>query len=162
MRHARFSDSRDHGSLERTRTTSNGVRYEVGGQSHTSGRGRGRSKSARRCWRWTVSRVLSRTSLARRAARIIRLGPPLPTGSSTLTRTLQMRASPREHVQTGRLRQCPYSSLLREGFASPPVTRLSRVGSYPTISTLPLRARRRAGWRCDFCCTFPEVALGGR
>ena len=33
-------------------------------------------------WRWTVSRVLFRASLAGRAARIIRLGPPLPTGSS--------------------------------------------------------------------------------
>ncbi len=38
------------------------------------------------------------------------------------------------------LNQCPYSSLLPEGLASPPVTRLSRVGSYPTISPLPVRA----------------------
>ena len=38
--------------------------------------------------------------------------------------------------------RCPYVSLLREGLASPPVTRLSRVGSYPTISTLPVPGRR--------------------
>ncbi len=41
-------------------------------------------------------------------------------------------------VRTGRPRQHPYSSSLREGFASPPVTRQSRVGSYPTFSPLPL------------------------
>ena len=51
-------------------------------------------------------------------------------------------------LRAGRPRQCPYSSLLREGLAPPPVTRLSRVGSYPTISTLPVppsRASLNAG-----------------
>ena len=52
--------------------------------------------------------------------------------------------SPHEEAQEGRaLRaghplQRPYSSLLPEGLASPPVARLSRVGSYPTISPLPV------------------------
>jgi hypothetical protein len=41
-------------------------------------------------------------------------------------------------LRAGRPRRHPYSSLLREGLATPPVTRLSRVGSYPTISTLPV------------------------
>ena len=45
----------------------------------------------------------------------------------------------------GRPHQCPYSSLLREGLASPPVTRLSRVGSYPTISPLPAKVAPRLG-----------------
>ncbi len=40
-------------------------------------------------------------------------------------------------LRTGRPDQRLYSSLLREGLAPPPVTRLSRVGSYPTISPLP-------------------------
>lgn len=46
---------------------------------------------------------------------------------------------------SGPLWRCPYSSLLREGLASPPVTRLSRVGSYPTISPLPDRAALASG-----------------
>ena len=48
----------------------------------------------------------------------------------------------RERFGRVTLNQCPYSSLLPEGLASPPVTRLSRVGSYPTISPLPVRAER--------------------
>lgn len=44
-------------------------------------------------------------------------------------------------LRAGHPRQRPYSSLLREGLAPPPVTRLSRVGSYPTISTLPVPPR---------------------
>ena len=84
---------------------------------------------------WTVSRVLFRAPVARRAVKIIPLGAVLPRRSSTLTRAL--RPLRRARDRTGRPRQCPYSSLLREGLASPPVARLSRVGSYPTISTLP-------------------------
>ena len=44
-------------------------------------------------------------------------------------------------VRAGHSRRYPYLSLLREGFTSPPVTRLSRVGSYPTFSPLPPRSR---------------------
>ena len=43
-----------------------------------------------------------------------------------------------EVTRAGSPMRCPYSSLLREGLAPPPVTRLSRVGSYPTISPLPV------------------------
>ena len=94
--------------------------------------------------------------------KIIPLGRPLLVGSSTLTRT------PRQDLRLGDRadspKRCPYSSLLREGLASPPVTRLSRVGSYPTISTLPvpiLGASPRAGHRrCNFCCAFPRVTPG--
>ena len=94
--------------------------------------------------------------------KIIPLGRPLLVGSSTLTRT------PRQDLRLGDRadspKRCPYSSLLREGLASPPVTRLSRVGSYPTISTLPvpiLGASPRAGHRrCNFCCAFPRVSSG--
>ena len=89
---------------------------------------------------WTVSRVLSRARVATDAVKIIPLGAALPRRSSALTRAL--RELRRARDRTGRPRQCPYSSLLREGLASPPVTRLSRVGSYPTISTLP--GERRA------------------
>ena len=51
------------------------------------------------------------------------------------------RARPRKGLWTGHPRQRAYSSLLREGLATPPVTRLSRVGSYPTISPLPVPPR---------------------
>ena len=103
---------------------------------------------------WTVSRVLCRRPES--AARTIRLGPPLPTGSSTLTRT-----PPRSRaVRAGHPQRRPYSSLLREGFTPPPVSRLSRVGSYPTFSPLP--PRRSGGRPCLFCGTFPGVAPGGR
>ena len=44
-------------------------------------------------------------------------------------------------LERAALERCPYSSLLREGLAPPPVTRLSRVGSYPTISPLPVPPR---------------------
>ena len=43
----------------------------------------------------------------------------------------------RMRIRPDRPQRHPYSSLLREGLASSPVTRLSRVGSYPTISPLP-------------------------
>ncbi len=55
---------------------------------------------------------------------------PLTTGAAGGVRGAALR--------TGRPGQHPYSSLLPEGLASPPVTRLSRVGSYPTISPLPV------------------------
>jgi hypothetical protein len=84
---------------------------------------------------WTVSRVLFRSGVAADPVKIIPLGAVLPRRSSTLTRAL--RTLRRVRDRTGRPRKCPYSSLLREGLASPPVARLSRVGSYPTISTLP-------------------------
>jgi hypothetical protein len=64
---------------------------------------------------------------------IIRLGAALLRRSSALTRALALRRV----LRASRSRQRAYSSLLREGLAPPPVTRLSRVGSYPTISTLP-------------------------
>ncbi len=83
-----------------------------------------------------VSRVLFRLPVARKPARIIHLGAALLRRSSTLTRTLAPTSRP--VLRAGHPRQRPYSSLLREGLAPPPVTRLSRVGSYPTISTLPV------------------------
>ncbi len=90
-----------------------------------------------------VSRVLSRARVAPSAMKVIPLGRPLLGGSSALTRT------PRPRLRAGdradRSRRHPYSSLLREGLASPPVTRLSRVGSYPTISPLPVRAALASG-----------------
>ena len=69
----------------------------------------------------------------RAAMGIIRLGAALLRRSSALTRAPALRRV----LRTSRPRRCAYSSLLREGLAPPPVTRLSRVGSYPTISTLP-------------------------
>ncbi len=83
-----------------------------------------------------VSRVLFRGRVAPTAAKIIPLGRPLLGGSSTLTRTPRPGRSRNDRAD--RSRRCPYSSLLREGLAPPPVTRLSRVGSYPTISPLPV------------------------
>ena len=82
----------------------------------------------------TVSRVLFRVPVAPHAAAIIHLDGALLRRSSTQPGHWRRRATRR----AGRPRQCPYSSLLREGLAPPPVTRLSRVGSYPTISTLPV------------------------
>jgi hypothetical protein len=83
-----------------------------------------------------VSRVLFRRRVAPASAKIIPLGRPLLGGSSTLTRTPRLDLRPDDRAD--RSRRCAYSSLLREGLASPPVTRQSRVGSYPTISTLPV------------------------
>src|SRR5262245_11205809 len=68
---------------------------------------------------------------------IIRLGAALLRRSSALTRALALRRV----LRTSSSRQRAYSSLLREGLAPPPVTRLSRVGSYPTISPLPVPPR---------------------
>ncbi len=82
---------------------------------------------------WTVSRVLSRTGVAPGAGRIIPPGGALLRRSSALTRSRAPRGA-----RAGHPRPRPYSSLLREGLAPPPVTRLSRVGSYPTISPLPV------------------------
>ncbi len=48
----------------------------------------------------------------------------------------------------------PYLSLLQEGFTPPPVTWLSRVGSYPTISPLPPRPEGR-GLAVSFLLHFP-------
>ena len=87
---------------------------------------------------WTVSRVLFRLRL------------PLAGEDHSSRRRV---ATPLEHShpdaahrerrdRAGHPRQHPYSSLLREGLASPPVTRLSRVGSYPTISPLPVRTTK--------------------
>ena len=81
------------------------------------------------------------TPVTRKPARIIHLGDALLRRSSTLTRMLTNAF--RRRFRAGRPQQHPYSSLLREGLAPPPVTRLSRVGSYPTISTLPVPPRRR-------------------
>src|SRR5215510_13811321 len=73
-------------------------------------------------------------------SRIIPLGAPLPTRSSALTRTPAAAClAARRPRRTGRPCLRPYLSLLRKGFTSPPVARLSRVGSYPTISPLPPR-----------------------
>ena len=83
-----------------------------------------------------VSRVLFRRRVTPAPAKIIPLGRPLLVGSSTLTRTPRHDRSRDDRAD--RSRRCPYSSLLREGLAPPPVTRLSRVGSYPTISPLPV------------------------
>ncbi len=91
----------------------------------------------RRCVpEWPISRVLSRRRVAAMSVKVIPLDPALLRGSSTLTRTPHLDRSP--GVRADRSRRCAYSSLLRKGLASPPVTRLSRVGSYPTISTLPV------------------------
>ncbi len=84
-----------------------------------------------------ISRVLCRRRVAPTKVKVIPLGRPLLGGSSTLTRT--SRLDLRLDDRADRSRRCPYSSLLREGLASPPVTRLSRVGSYPTISPLPVK-----------------------
>jgi len=102
---------------------------------------------------------------ARRPARIIHLGGALLRRSSTLTRT-PGPCGP----WAGRPQRCPYSSLLQEGLAPPPVTRLSRVGSYPTFSPLPVPPPaiplRTAGIkghrRCRFCGAFPRVTPGRR
>ncbi len=96
---------------------------------------------------WTVSRVLFRRGVPPSSMRIIHLGDALPRRSSALTRALALMTLPRltkrrrREERFGRvtLNQHPYSSLLPEGLASPPVARLSRVGSYPTISPLPVQ-----------------------
>ena len=121
-----------------------------------------RHEAWRRVSERPVSRVLFRRRVAPAPAKIIPLGRPLLAGSSTLTRTPLLDRSRGDRAD--RSRRCAYSSLLREGLASPPVTRLSRVGSYPTISPLPVPARpikRRLGHRrCHFCCAFPRVTPG--
>jgi len=106
--------------------------------------------------------VLSRASRGR--AGTIPLGDALPRRSSTLTRMPSpLPRLRRRGLRAGRSRRHPYSSLLREGLASPPVTRPSRVGSYPTISPLPVRSPRGARHRrCHFCCAFPRVTPGRR
>ena len=95
-------------------------------------------ESAREGWvpKRPISRVLFRRRVTPAKALIIPLGRPLLAGSSTLTRTPRHGRSRDDRAD--RSRRCPYSSLLREGLATPPVTRLSRVGSYPTISPLPV------------------------
>jgi hypothetical protein len=106
-----------------------------------------------------VSRVLFRRGVAPAPAKIIPLGRPLLAGSSTLTRTPRLDRSRDDRAD--RSRRCPYSSLLREGLAPPPVTRLSRVGSYPTISPLPVPSEP-GHRRCRFCGAFPRVTPGRR
>ena len=96
---------------------------------------------------WTVSRVLFQRGVSPSLVRIIHLGDALPRRSSALTRALAPLTLPRLTKRRRReerfcrvtLYQHPYSSLLPEGLASPPVARLSRVGSYPTISPLPVQ-----------------------
>ena len=104
-----------------------------------------------------VSRVLFRGRVAPTAAKIIPLGRPLLGGSSTLTRTPRPGRSRNDRAD--RSRRCPYSSLLREGLAPPPVTRLSCVGSYPTISPLPVPSfpkRKRRPSAVYFLWRFPS------
>ncbi len=84
---------------------------------------------------WTVSRVLFRRAVTRASARTIHLGDALLRRSSALP---GHRARRTGHLDGPSWMRCPYLSLLREGLAAPPVTRLSRVGSYPTISPLPV------------------------
>ncbi len=91
-----------------------------------------RPRAGSRSRRWTVSRVLFRRAVAPSPARIIHLGDALLRRSSALTRT-----SASSDAGAGRPKRRLYSSLHREGLAPPPVTRLSRVGSYPTFSPLP-------------------------
>ena len=110
-----------------------------------------------------VSRVLFPRRVALARAKIIPLGRPLLGGSSTLTRTPHRGSHPGDRAD--RSRRCPYSSLLREGLAPPPVTRLSRVGSYPTFSPLPVLLDpegSRGHRRCLFCGAFPRVTPGRR
>ncbi len=104
-----------------------------------------------------VSRVLFRFRVAPEPAKIIPLGRPLLGGSSTLTRTPHPTRRPGDRAD--RSRRCPYSSLLREGLAPPPVARLSRGGSYPTISPLPVPGEP-GHRRCRFCGAFPRVTPG--
>ena len=91
--------------------------------------------------KWSVSRVLFRRRVAPAPARIIHLGGALLRRSSAPTRTPELHL-PGGAARTSRPPRCAYSSLLQEGLAPPPVTRLSRVGSYPTISPLPVPPRR--------------------
>ncbi len=122
-----------------------------------------------------VSRVLFRRRVALAPAKIIPLDRPLLDGSSTLTRTPRLGRNLSDRAD--RSRRCAYSSLLREGLASPPVARLSRVGSYPTISPLPVKKLPRPPRtcnskfrnpkgsphrRCLFCGAFPRVTPGRR
>ncbi len=100
---------------------------------------------------WTVSRVLFQRGVSPSLVRIIHLGDALPRRSSALTRALapspahaSRRVRAEERFGRVTLLQRPYSSLLPEGLASPPVARLSRVGSYPTISPLPVRGGHTA------------------
>ncbi len=100
---------------------------------------------------WTVSRVLSRAALPR--PREHHLSRPVVTDG--LERSDPDAGAPCDAHRAGRSRRRPYLSLLREGFASPPVTRLSRVGSYPTFSPLPPRSEER-GWAVSFLWHFPS------
>ena len=111
---------------------------------------------------WPVSRVLFRRRVAPAPAKVIPLGRPLLAGSSALTRTPCHGRSRDDRADHSR--RCPYSSLLREGLATPPVTRLSRVGSYPTISPLPVPAPEGSAIGGVFSVALslgsPRVAVG--
>ena len=100
-----------------------------------------------RAWRREAPKVGCKpgpvpTPVTRKPARIIHLGGALLCRSSALTRTPRTRLAA-QTASGGPSSRCPYLSLLREGLAPPPVTRLSRVGSYPTFSTLPVPPRRQ-------------------
>src|SRR5215813_12114848 len=109
-------------------------------------RRRGHWPETRGGWRWTVSRVLFRFRGEDHSSR--------PAVAGGLEHSDPDTCSSEELRRTGRPSWCPYSSLLQEGFASPPVTRTARE-LLPHDFTL---AAARAGWRCFFCGTFPEVA----
>src|SRR5215510_2440340 len=98
---------------------------------------RAEQKSARERWRWTVSRVLFLDTLRCRGED----HSSRPAVAGGLEHSDPDTCASEEARRTGRPSWCPYSSLLREGFASPPVTRLSRVSSYLTFSPLPLLAQ---------------------
>ena len=89
--------------------------------------------------KWSVSRVLSRRRVAAAPVGIIHLGVALLRRSSALTRALTLPVPER----TGGASDGPSSTvrlfeLAPGGACPPPVTRQSRVGSYPTISPLPV------------------------
>ena len=61
------------------------------------------------------------------------------------------------------LRRCrPYSVLLPVGFTLPSLLPGARCALAAPFRPCPRAAVRRLRGRCDFCGTFPEVALAGR
>jgi len=67
---------------------------------------------------------------------------------------------PRTSAQATPSRRWPFLALLRVGFTEPPRSPGVLVGSYPTVSPLPLPPRRQR--RSVFCGTVPRVTPGCR
>jgi hypothetical protein len=107
-----------------------------------------------------VSRVLSRTPVAPRAAKVIPLGRLLLGGSSTLTRTPRRRSRAVDRADRSGgvpIRACSGRGLPRR--RSPGCRAWALTPRFhPCLIAPPLRATRHR--RCLFCGAFPRVTPG--